>query len=70
MISLAKQHLLVVIFFENTELAKLIEEPASDLRQVYHQAMAERLAYEKTDRKGTSKAWHPIDIDHASEIDD
>lgn len=47
LISLAKQHLLVVIFFENTELAKLIDEPTSDLRQVYHQTIAERLAYEK-----------------------
>ena len=47
LISLAKQHLLVVIFFENTELAKLIDEPTTDLRQVYHQTIAERLAYEK-----------------------
>lgn len=47
LISLANQHLLVVIFFENTELAKLIDEPSTDLRQVYHQAIAERLAFEK-----------------------
>lgn len=47
LISLAKQHLLVVIFFENTELDKLIDEPTTDLRQVYHQTIAERLAYEK-----------------------
>ncbi|MFM8914247.1 MAG: DUF58 domain-containing protein [Flammeovirgaceae bacterium] len=45
--SLANQHLLVVIFFENTELAKAIDADCSDLRQVYHQAIAERLAFEK-----------------------
>lgn len=46
LICLANQHLLVVIFFENTELAKLIDEPSTDLRQVYRQAIAERLAFE------------------------
>lgn len=44
---LAKQHLLVVIFFENTELRQLVEEPAGDLRQIYHKAIAEKFSYDK-----------------------
>jgi uncharacterized protein (DUF58 family) len=45
--ALAKIHLLVVIFFENTETKKLIDEPADNLREVYHKAIAERFSYEK-----------------------
>jgi uncharacterized protein (DUF58 family) len=45
--SLAHQHLVVVIFFENTEMKSLINEPASDLRTVYHKAIAEKFSYEK-----------------------
>jgi uncharacterized protein (DUF58 family) len=45
--ALAKIHLLVVIFFENTETKKLIDEPAEGLREVYHKAIAEKFTYEK-----------------------
>jgi uncharacterized protein (DUF58 family) len=45
--NLARQHLLVVIFFENTELKELIEENAEGLKEIYHKAVAERLVYEK-----------------------
>lgn len=45
--SLANQHLLVVIFFENTEMRSLLEEPAHDVRQVYHKAIAEKFSYDK-----------------------
>jgi uncharacterized protein (DUF58 family) len=45
--ALAKLHLLVVIFFENTEVKKLIEQPADDLREVYHKAIAEKISFEK-----------------------
>lgn len=45
--ALSKLHLLVVIFFENTEIKKLLEQPANDLREVYHKTIAEKLAYEK-----------------------
>jgi uncharacterized protein (DUF58 family) len=45
--SLAHQHLVVVIFFENTEMKSLIHDPASDLRTVYHKAIAEKFSYEK-----------------------
>jgi uncharacterized protein (DUF58 family) len=45
--ALSKIHLLVVIFFENTEIKALIDEPANDLRQVYHKAIAEKFTLEK-----------------------
>ena len=44
---LAKQHLLVVIFFENTELTQLLEQPAQKLDEVYTQTIAEKLVHEK-----------------------
>lgn len=47
LINLAKQHLLVVIFFENTELKSLIEKKAKNLKEVYHKALAERFSFEK-----------------------
>ncbi len=47
LINLNKSHLLVVIFFENTELKQVIEEPASGLKDVYLKAVAERLSLEK-----------------------
>lgn len=45
--SLAKQHVLVVIFFENTELTDLIQKPAENLKEIYHKAIAEKFAYDK-----------------------
>jgi uncharacterized protein (DUF58 family) len=47
LLNLAKQHLLVVIFFENTEMRSLIENEATDLRDVYHKAIAEKFAYDR-----------------------
>ncbi len=47
LINLARTHLLVVIFFENTELTKVIEQPAENLKEVYYKAIAERFSYEK-----------------------
>ena len=47
LINLAKQHLLVVIFFENTELKSLIEKKTKNLKEVYHKALAERFSLEK-----------------------
>jgi uncharacterized protein (DUF58 family) len=47
LLALAKLHLLVVIFFENTEVKKLIDTPAADLREVYHKTIAEKFVYEK-----------------------
>lgn len=45
--AIAKQHLLVVVFFENTELDNLINESAEDLQGIYHKTIAEKFAYEK-----------------------
>jgi uncharacterized protein (DUF58 family) len=45
--SLAVRHLVVVIFFENTELSNLIATPANVTREIYHKAVAEKFAYDK-----------------------
>ncbi len=44
---LAKDHLLVVIFFENTELRAFIDKPAANTEDVYNKAIAEKFSYEK-----------------------
>ena len=45
--AIAKQHLLVTVFFENTELDEMITTNAEDLQDVYHKTIAEKFAYEK-----------------------
>lgn len=47
LIHLARRHVLVVIFFENTELKTLLQTPATDLKGVYAKAVAEKFSYEK-----------------------
>jgi uncharacterized protein (DUF58 family) len=44
---IANQHLLVVIFFENTEMKSLLESPANNLKEIYYKAIAEKFAYDK-----------------------
>jgi uncharacterized protein (DUF58 family) len=44
---LAKSHLLVVIFFKNTELNHLIENKAETIQQAYDKVIAEKFAFEK-----------------------
>lgn len=44
---LAKDHLLVVIFFENTELQLFIDKPAVTTEEVYNKTIAQKFAYEK-----------------------
>jgi uncharacterized protein (DUF58 family) len=44
---IAKNHLLVVIFFKNTELNTLIEDKAETVQQAYDKVIAEKFAYEK-----------------------
>ncbi len=44
---LAEQHLLVVIFFENTEVNAMLSEPAEDLKEIYYKAVAEKFSYDK-----------------------
>ena len=45
--SLSNQHLLVVIFFENTEMRSLLDQPANNLKEIYHKAVAEKFSYDK-----------------------
>jgi uncharacterized protein (DUF58 family) len=44
---LARHHLLLVVFFENTELRVLQQQPASNTEEIYLKAIAEKFAYEK-----------------------
>lgn len=45
--SIAKSHLLVVVFFENTELIELINKETENTLDVYKQTIAEKFAFEK-----------------------
>lgn len=45
--SIAQNHLLVCIFFENTELTELTHQKASDLEEIYTKGVAEQLVFEK-----------------------
>ncbi|TGE22348.1 DUF58 domain-containing protein [Hymenobacter aquaticus] len=44
---LAKDHLLLVVFFENTELQHYLRQPTTTTEDVYHQTIAEKFAQEK-----------------------
>jgi uncharacterized protein (DUF58 family) len=44
---IARFHLLVMVFFENTELKALSEEPASNVEGIYIKTIAEKFVYEK-----------------------
>ena len=44
---IAKSHLLVVVFFENTELEELIHKKADNIQEIYDQVIAEKFAFEK-----------------------
>lgn len=44
---MAKDHLLVVIFFENTELRKFLDRTPETVQEIYYQTIAEKFAYEK-----------------------
>jgi uncharacterized protein (DUF58 family) len=44
---IAKFHLLLVVFFENTELKNLSEKQATDLEGIYIKTIAEKFAYDK-----------------------
>ncbi len=45
--AIAKQHVLVVIFFENTELDQLIHTKTEDLESIYQKTIATDFAYNK-----------------------
>jgi uncharacterized protein (DUF58 family) len=44
---LAKYHLLLVVFFENTELKKITQDNAHTVEDIYRQVIAQKFAYEK-----------------------
>lgn len=45
--AIAKSHLLVVIFFKNTEIDKLISNKAETVQLVYDKVIAEKFDFEK-----------------------
>lgn len=44
---IAKFHLLLIVFFENTELKAITEEPAKNVEGIYIKTIADKFAYEK-----------------------
>ena len=44
---LNKRHLLVVVFFENTEITEFSRQPAEDLKQIFLRVTAEKMVHEK-----------------------
>lgn len=44
---IAKNHLLIVIFFDNTELNRLITKQTKNVHEVYDKVIAEKFAFEK-----------------------
>jgi uncharacterized protein (DUF58 family) len=44
---ISKSHLLLVVFFENTELDQVIQENVEDLQSIYEKTIAMKFAYEK-----------------------
>jgi uncharacterized protein (DUF58 family) len=44
---MAKSHLVVTIFFENTEMRSILNRKAYKTKDIYNKAIAEKLAYEK-----------------------
>ncbi|MBO0331760.1 DUF58 domain-containing protein [[Muricauda] lutisoli] len=46
-LAMAKKHVLVIIFFENTELESLVAEDVEDLQAIYQKTIAEKFSLEK-----------------------
>jgi uncharacterized protein (DUF58 family) len=44
---IAQHHLLLTVFFDNTELKNVIDTPAKNVEQVYTKTIAEKFAFEK-----------------------
>ena len=45
--SIARHHLLMVVFFENTDLTQVANAPAENVEQIYTKTIAEKFTYEK-----------------------
>jgi uncharacterized protein (DUF58 family) len=44
---LSSSHLVVVIFFQNTELLEFIDKPAATIEEIYNKTIAEKFSFEK-----------------------
>jgi uncharacterized protein (DUF58 family) len=44
---IARYHLLMVVFFENTELRSMVEKKAGSLEEIYIKTIADKFTYEK-----------------------
>jgi len=44
---IAQQHLLMVVFFENTGLSEIISKPAINVEQIYTKTIAQKFSFEK-----------------------
>jgi uncharacterized protein (DUF58 family) len=44
---IAHYHLLMVVFFENTEIGSLLQKDAANTEEIYVQTIAEKFAFEK-----------------------
>ncbi len=42
-----KSHVLLIVFFENTALRKLMDKPADTVQEIYHQSIAQKFDMEK-----------------------
>lgn len=54
---LNERHVVVVVFFQNTELQSLIDEPARSLKEIYHQTIAEKMQAEKEGMVTLLQQW-------------
>ena len=54
---MSDKHIVVVIFFQNTELKTMIDQPAGTLREIYHQTIAEKMQAEKEGMVSLLKQW-------------
>ena len=45
--NIARHHLLLIVFFENTELGELIDKDANDIETIYTKTIAEKFYFEK-----------------------
>lgn len=47
LLGIARNHLLVVILFENTELKEFTQNKADNIQEIFHQTIAEEFLFEK-----------------------
>jgi len=45
--AIARSHLLIVIFFQNTELDTIVHEPANSTQEIFDKIIGEKFVFEK-----------------------